>query len=281
MGQEIRQQGNTIHIALVWRPQPHAQARPGHKKVPQNPAPTARQKRHHMPSPSLRKQPANPSQVRVDLMNAALRRQCSKKLALDDKTDFSKFEKDRSTLISVVTDVANKSGIPYAYLMATIYAESRFKNKVTPPTKKNPDPPQGLAQIKKIAWNEFFGPKKNYRYNKHTMAGREKFIEIWSQMAPGVKRPSGPGISPLADVVFMAAWSVKRSSECGLVTIDDETKKNKAMRLCYHRHADARFYVSELLKNKKLNFPEVYDNENWEAFVSALVMFSTPTLAHL
>lgn len=183
-----------------------------------------------------------------------LRKECLKKFDFDHHGGMDGLREKRPTLIRVTHRVASLTDVPFNYLIASLYAESNLKASAVNGEAR------GMAQSMRIAWDQL----------KKDQDKQSNFKKHWDQLAPGQKLPSGPGQSPLADILFMAVWTLKREEECSGVASLDGQKKEMARRLCYKLQGKAKSYVDDLKKNGHVVFKDPQTNTNWQTFIQVL-----------
>lgn len=183
-----------------------------------------------------------------------LRRECQKKFDFDHHGGMDGLREKRPTLIRVTHRVASLADVPFNYLIASLYAESNLKVSAVNGEAK------GIAQSMRIAWDQL----------KKDQVKQNNFKNLWDQLAPGQKLPSGPGQSPIADILFMAVWTLKREEDCSGVASLDGLKKEMARRLCYKLQGKAKAYIDELKQNGQVVFRDPQTNANWQNFIKVL-----------
>lgn len=159
------------------------------------------------------------------------------------------------TLVRVTNRVAQLTGVPFNYLIASLYAESHLRTSAV-----NKDSGAlGIAQIMPITWKELKRNKDEYK----------NFKDLWSQIAPGVKLPSGPMQSPVGDILFLAVWTLHRENEFPQMKTLNEREKNMARRLSYKLgDENTRKFVGILCRDHKVTLGKAAGS--WEAFMEVL-----------
>lgn len=191
-----------------------------------------------------------PPAIKPPTVDDQLRKECGRKFDFENHGGLEGLKQTRPTLVRVTQRVAKVTQVPFPYLLASLYAESNFR------TGAVNDDAKGIAQSKRIAWDELKKDTKNYN----------EFKTIWNQLSPGRKLPSEPMQSPTADILFMAVWTLKREKECPALASLKGQQKVKAQRLSYKLQAKANDYIGLLARNGSVSFENSKTNTNWQTF---------------
>lgn len=192
--------------------------------------------------------------IRPSSVDDLLRKECQKKFDFENHGGLDGLKKDRPTLVRVTRRVASLTGIPFNYLIASLYAESNLRTGAVNGEAK------GIAQSMRIAWDQLKKSDEAY----------QGFKRLWRQLSAGQKLPSGPGQSPTADILFMAVWTLKREQDCPGVMSLEGHEREMARRLCYKLQGKATAYVDDLKKDGQVVFKDPQTNANWQNFIKVL-----------
>lgn len=195
-----------------------------------------------------------PPALKPTTVDDQLRMECQRKFDFKNDGGLEGLKQSRPTLVRVIRRVASLTQVSFHYLIASLYVESNFW------TGAVNDDAKGIAQSKRISWDEL----------KKDAASYKKFKSLWNQMSPGRKLPSAPGVSPSADILFMAEWTLKREKNFEKLSSLEGQQKMKAQRLSYKLQAKAGEYIKILVRDGDVKFTHTPTNDNWQNFKKIL-----------
>lgn len=154
-------------------------------------------------------------------------------------------------LVEAALTISRVSGIPFEYLIATLYVESGFRADAS-----NGDA-RGAAQIKPLAWKE--------------AVADERFAEWFQKVAPGLEIPAGPGQLMIADMVALAVLTRLREQDCLIDEWCNGDKKSQAWRLCYHLKTETAIpKIKDIQEGRAVVFKDKGNQMNWNRFRTVL-----------